>query len=145
MCRVDEYREVMDLERQRGIVRWGRLGLIVSALLYAVCILIQVFLAGLSTGMLGAEPQRWSDHVTFGQMIGTLPILLVIFAVIGRVPMVTIILSVAIFFLYGMQYPFANTNTSNIAALHAVNALVMFWITTTILQQTYRVAFGRQA
>jgi hypothetical protein len=121
----------------------GQIGLTVSAWLYAVCILIQVFLAGLSTGLLGAEPQRWSDHVSFGQMIGTLPILLVIFALVGRVSVLTIVLSVAIFFLYGLQYPFANTNTSAVAALHAVNALVMFWITTQIAQQAQRIAFQR--
>ena len=119
----------------------GRIGLTVSAWLYAVCILVQVFLAGLSTGLLGAEPQRWSDHVSFGQMIGTLPILLVIFALVGRVSILTIVLSVAIFFLYGLQYPFANTNTSAVAALHAVNALVMFWITTQIAQQAQRMVF----
>jgi hypothetical protein len=121
----------------------GQIGLTVSAWLYAVCILVQVFLAGLSTGLLGAEPQRWSDHVSFGQMIGTLPILLVIFALVGRVSILTIVLSVAIFFLYGLQYPFANTNTSAVAALHAVNALVMFWITTQIAQQAQRMAFQR--
>jgi hypothetical protein len=123
----------------------GQIGLTVSAWLYAVCILIQVFLAGLSTGLLGAEPQRWSDHVSFGQMIGTLPILLVIFALVGRVSVLTIVLSVAIFFLYGLQYPFANTNTSAVAALHAVNALVMFWITTQIAQQAQRMAFAGRA
>ncbi len=132
------------MERQSVIVRWGRVGLIVSAWLYAVCILVQVFLAGLSTGLLGAEPERWSDHISFGQMIGTLPILLVVFALIGRVSIPLIVMAVAIFFLYGLQYPFANTNTSAVAALHAVNALVMFWITTTIATQTQRLAFARR-
>jgi hypothetical protein len=131
------------LERRGGIVRVGQIGLTVSAWLYAACIAVQVFLAGLSTGLLGGEPDRWTDHISFGQMIGTLPILLVIFALVGRLPVLTIVLSVAIFFLYGLQYPFANTDTSNVAALHAVNALVMFWLTTLIAQQAQRMAFQR--
>jgi len=137
-------REMGDLENRGGFARLGQIGLTVSAWLYAACILVQVFLAGLSTGLLGNEPQRWSDHISFGQMIGTLPILLVIFALIGRLPVITIVLSVAIFFLYGLQYPFANTDNGNVAALHAVNALVMFWITTLIAQHAQRLAFGRR-
>lgn len=132
------------MERRGGIKRLGQIGLAVSAWLYAACIIIQVFLAGLSTGLLGNEPERWSDHISFGQMIGTLPILLVVFALAGRLPVVTIGISVAVFFLYGLQYPFANTDTGSVAALHAVNALVMFWLTTLIAQQAQRLAFRRQ-
>ncbi len=132
------------MERRGGFARIGQIGLTVSAWLYAVCIAVQVFLAGLSIGLLGGEPARWSDHISFGQMIGTLPILLVIFALVGRLPIITIVLSVAIFFLYGLQYPFANTDTGSVAALHAVNALVMFWLTTLIAQQAQRLAFGRR-
>ena len=134
-------REMGALERRGGFARLGQIGMTVSAWLYAVCIAVQVFLAGLSTRLLGNEPERWADHISFGQMIGTLPILLVIFALVGRLPVITIVLSVAIFFLYGLQYPFANTNTSAVAALHAVNALVMFWITTLIAQQAQRQWF----
>jgi hypothetical protein len=127
------------LERQSGIVRWARIGVIVSAWLYAACIVVQVFLAGMSIGLLGSAPQHWSDHTSFGQMIGALPVLVVIFALVGRLPVLSIVLSVAIFFLYGLQYPFANSNTSSVAALHAVNALVMFWIATLIAQQAQRL------
>ncbi len=116
-----------------------------SAWLYAACIIVQVFLAGLSTALLGNEPARWSDHTSFGQMIGTLPILLVVFALIGRLPVVTIVLSVAIFFLYGLQYPFAMADGGAVAALHAVNALVMFWITVTIAQRAQRLVMPGRA
>ena len=72
-------------------------------------------------------------------MIGIFPVLMVLCALIGRLPVLSIVLSVAIFFLYGLQYPFAMTNTSAIAALHAVNALLMFWIATIIAQQGLRL------
>lgn len=89
--------------------------------------------------MLGNEPARWADHVSFGQMIGTLPVLLVVFALIGRMPVLPIVLSVAIFFLYGLQYPFAMADGGAVAALHAVNALVMFSITGMIALQSQRL------
>lgn len=123
-------------KRRGEIVRWGRIGLIVSAWLYAAGIAVQVFLAGLS---IFDNAGRWADHASFGQMVGTLPILLVIFALIGRVPVLTIGLSVAVFFLYGLQFAFANADNGSVAALHAVNALVMFWLTTLIAQQTQRL------
>lgn len=129
------------MQRRGGMTRWARIGLIVTAWLYAACIVVQVFLAGLSTGLLGNSPERWADHISFGQMIGTLPILLVIFALVGRLSLLTIGLAVAVFFLYGFQYISANTDTGNVAALHAVNALIMFWIATLIAQQAQRLAF----
>lgn len=132
------------MERRGGIVRLGRIGLAVSAGLYAACIVVQVFLAGLSTALLGNEPQRWSDHTAFGQMIGTLTILMVLGAVIGRMPLLTIGLTVAIFFLYGFQFISANTDTGSVAALHAVNALVMFWLTIVVVQQTRRLPGAAQ-
>ena len=130
------------MNRGGGIVRWGRIGLIVSAWLYVACITVQVFLAGLSVF---DDATRWADHKSFGQMIGTLPILLVIFALIGRVPVLTIALSVAVFFLYGLQYAFANADSGSVAALHAVNALVMFWLTMLIAQQTQRTVMVTRA
>lgn len=129
------------VERRGGVTRWARVGVIVSAGLYAACVVVQVFLAGLSTTFLGDEPERWADHVSFGQMIGTLPVLLVILALVGRLPLLTIGLSVAIFFLYGFQYISANTDAGSVAALHAVNALLMFWLSTLVAQQARRRAF----
>ncbi len=116
-----------DVDPTNPIVRYSRLAFVVSAWAYAASVVWQVFLAGLS--VLGNEP-RWSDHISTGQMVGTLTIFMVIFALIGRLPLVVIGLSILVLLLYGMQYPFANTDTSWLAALHAVNALVMFWLST---------------
>lgn len=126
------------MEPRSGIARWARIGLLVSAWLYAVTVAIQVFLAGVSTF---DTAERWADHVSFGQMIGTLPILLVLFSVVGRVSIVTIGISIALFFLYGFQYIFANSDVGSVAALHAVNALVMFWLTLLVAQQVRPLAF----
>lgn len=127
------------MEAQGGLVRWSRIGLVAAAWLYAACIAIQVFLAGMSIGLLGQTPGHWADHKSFGQMIGVFPIVIVLFALLGRLPVLPIVLSVAIFVLYGLQYPFANSNTSSVAALHAVNALLMFWIATIVAQQGLRL------
>jgi hypothetical protein len=114
------------------------MGLVVSAWLFALCVVVQVFLAGLSTF---DSSERWSDHASFGQMIGTLTILLVVLALVGRLPRLTIVFSIVVFVLYGLQFPFANTDAGPLAALHVVNALALFWITVHVAQQATRLTF----
>ena len=126
------------MERRGGIVRWTRIGFVVSALLFAVGVVVQVFLAGMSVF---DPPGRWADHVSIGQQIGTLTILLVIFAIVGRLSKLTIGMSVAIFFLYGLQFAFANADAGAVAAFHAVNALALFWLTIQVAQQARPLAF----
>lgn len=121
------------------IARWSRVGFVVSAWLYAAAVLVQVFLAGLSTF---DDPSRWPDHVSFGQMIGTFTILMLVFAVLGRLPWLIVGLAFAEFMLYGMQYPFALSSVGAMAALHAVNALVMFWLAINLAQRAQPLAFG---
>jgi hypothetical protein len=118
---------------QPAHVKWGRVGTVAVAWLFATCVALQVFLAGLATFDDGA---RWSDHVSVGQWIGVLTILLVIFAIAGRVSRTVMALSALVFLLYGMQYPFANTEVGSMAALHAVNALALFSLSLHIASRT---------
>ncbi|HBY46998.1 MAG TPA: DUF6220 domain-containing protein [Thermomicrobiales bacterium] len=122
------------------ISRWSRIGFVVSAWLYAVGVIIQVFLAGLSVFN---DATRWPDHVQFGQMVGGFTVLMVAFAVVGRLPWLIVGLAFAEFMLYGMQYPFALSSIGAMAALHAVNALIMFWLAITLAQRTQSLALSR--
>ncbi|HUG16097.1 MAG TPA: DUF6220 domain-containing protein [Thermomicrobiales bacterium] len=107
-------------------VKWGRISTITTAWLFAACVALQVFLAGLATFDAPDGPAHWAEHVSFGQWIGVLTILLLVFAIAGRLPRMLVALSALVLVLYGMQYPFANTDASSMAALHAVNALALF-------------------
>lgn len=122
------------MREQPGHVRWGRIGTVASAWLFAACVALQVFLAGLATF---DSPVHWVDHVNVGQWIGTLTVLLLIFAIVGRVSRTSIVLSALVFLLYGLQYPFANTDAGSVAALHALNALALFWLSMTIGSRTW--------
>ncbi len=138
-----EERNVPDvISPEHPIARWSRVGFVLSAWLYAAAVLVQVFLAGLSTF---DDPARWPDHVQFGQMIGTFTVLMVAFAVLGRLPWLIAGLAFAEFMLYGMQYPFALSSVGAMAALHAVNALVMFWLAINLAQRAQPLAFDRAA
>jgi hypothetical protein len=118
--------------RQSSLARWSRVGFVVSAWLFAAGVALQVFLAGLSTF---DNPARWADHVSFGQWIGTFTILLVLFSLTGRLPRELIGLSVIVLLLYGLQFSFANIDNGPIAALHALNALALFWLSVHLAQR----------
>ncbi len=128
------------ISSEHPIARWSRVGFVLSAWFYAATILVQVFLAGLSTF---DDPTRWPDHVQFGQMIGAFTVLMLVFAILGRLPWPIAVLAFAEFMLYGMQYPFALSSVGAMAALHAVNALVMFWLAITLAQRAQPLAFDR--
>jgi hypothetical protein len=121
------------LRYQSGVVRWGRIGTVAVAWLFAAGVALQVFLAGIGTF---DNPARWVDHVHVGQWIGSLTILLLILAVVGRASRLVIALSALVLVLYGMQYPLANTDVGSMAALHAVNALALFWLSMEIATRT---------
>jgi len=117
-------------ESMSSLVRWSRLATVATAWLFAAAVVVQVFLAGAS--IFDPANPRWTDHRTVGEMIGTLTIFLVIFAVVGRLPLLQIGMAVAIFFLYGFQWMFANLDNGSVAALHAVNALALFWLSVEL-------------
>lgn len=123
-----------------ALVRWMRLATVATAGLFAATVVIQVFLAGVS--IFDPANPRWTDHRTVGEMIGTLTIFLVIFAVVGRLPLLQIGMALAIFFLYGFQWMFANMDNGSVAALHAVNALLLFWLSVELAKRAMAVQRG---
>lgn len=113
--------------------RWARIGVVVLAWLFAAGVVVQVFLAGLS---LFDSALRWDDHRVFGSAIGIVPILLLVYAVVGRLGLRLIGGAALLFWLYGLQFAFAHAGNGYVAALHPVNALALFALA---------VALGRAA
>jgi hypothetical protein len=127
----------MDRNANRtGLLRWARIGFVASAWLYALSVLVQVFLAGVS---LFGEPQYWADHRSLGASVGVFPLLMALAALLGRLGWPAVVISVALILLHGLQFPFANAGSAFVAAFHPVNALVMFvlalWIAERIRPQ----------
>lgn len=112
---------------QRTVSRvWGILFFAMLAL-FSACILIQVFLAGLA---IFVEPVYWVRHTMFVRFFELIPILMVVLALIGRLPRRWIWQSVALLFLIFLMYFSANIGSTYpyMAALHPVLAIVMFWV-----------------
>lgn len=105
------------------ITNVARIGFVALAWLFAAAVVVQVFLAGLS---LFDSALRWDDHRAFGSLIGFVPVLLLVCAVVGRLPLRLIGGAALLFWLYGMQFALAHAGTGYVAALHPVNAIALF-------------------
>jgi mercuric ion transport protein len=105
---------------------------VVFAWVLALCLLIQVFLAGL--GIFGS-PSLLSLHTTFIHYFEFLPLLLILLALMGRTRHALVWWSLLLQVQIELQYFFAHAPVSVVAALHPVNAVLMFWITIHVARR----------
>ncbi len=111
--------------RSGGFVYRLRQFHLMLAVLFVTTVVLQVFFAGL--GVL-VSPEYFGLHVSLGHLV-SLPIFgLFITGLLGRSGWRSVGGSAALFFLYGLQYAFLEGTAGPVRALHAVNALLMFWL-----------------
>jgi mercuric ion transport protein len=105
------------------------------AALNAAGITVQVFLAGLNV-FLG--PQWWGLHIALGHGIGVLLLMQAVAAWLMRLPARSRWLSLGMLALFSLQYNVralaSLLQAPYLRALHAVNALLLFWIAITLAQ-----------
>ena len=134
----------MHAQQQRPLFKhmasqWSQLLYVLVAWLFALCIVVQAFLAGLS---IFAGPAWWVIHVEAGHWFNPVPILLLLLAFPGRFPRSIVLLSALLFIQYELQVALIEVAGSLrwpvLAAFHPVNAVVMFWVTVTVARQAQR-------
>lgn len=117
-----------------AVRRFARLGSLVLGSLFALAILLQVFMAG---GGIFASSSWWPMHEVSGMAISVLPLLFLVLAWIGQLGRRSLWLSGLALVLVVLQ-SFLVTLPGTLvvpvlAALHPVNALVIFalalWLT----------------
>lgn len=85
------------------------------AWLFAAGVVVRIFLTGLA---LFDSALRWQDHMGFGYMIGVPLLLLLLLALIGRMPRPIIGMTVVLLVLYIVQITRPNLEAGCIAAGH---------------------------
>lgn len=107
----------MNLRTVHGVVAWA----VVAA------IVVQVFLAGLSIAQLGGSGS-FVTHVEVGRIFGIVFLALIVTAAIARTGRRRIGQAAGLFGLFVVQsiLPYMDPGLPIAAALHPVNALVMF-------------------
>jgi mercuric ion transport protein len=120
--------------------------LAVVAWLFAGCIVVQVFLAGM--GVFDG-PTAFATHRDFGYTFGMLTLVMVIVAIVGRLPRRLIGLSLLALVQFALQSVFIlfREDQPAIAALHPVNGVLLLVVAITIgrIAWSGRTAAARQA
>lgn len=107
--------------------------MVAIAWLFAVGVVVQIFLAGLA---LFDSAEYWVDHVDIGYAIGALAYLLPILALLGRVGLPRIGHAVVVALLYVVQTILPNIDAGYIAALHPLNAFLLLGAATSLGSRT---------
>ena len=112
------------------------------AALFVAMIVVQVFLAGAALSNLGGSGD-FGTHVEFGYTwVGIAALLVVVTALVARRPRRDVGITVGILVLYIIQtvLPSAKASLPVVAALHPVNALLLFGLAAWYARRAWRMA-----
>lgn len=109
-----------------------------AAVTYLVGIVIQVLLAGAAV----FELIEFAPHVGLGWLLGSAPLLLIPLAVVARAGLSTVSLTIVLAFdaMIQPELALAREDDPVIAALHPVNAFVLFWLTLLVVRRAVALA-----
>ena len=114
-----------DKEMHPPLVRHARFGFMLLARIFAVLILIQVFLAGLATFW---NAEQWASHAGFSRLLIVPPLLMLIASFIARLPRSFRLSSAGLIGMFILMAVTAKLSSAAgfVSALHPVLALMMF-------------------
>jgi len=120
-----------------GLNRFSRGLYLVLAWALVLSVAYQTFLAGMAVFV---DASNWARHTGFVHVFEMVPILLLVLAFTGRMPRGEgyYLWPVVLWVLIAAQYAFAAAGATMVAALHPVNALVIFWISHMLARKARR-------
>jgi uncharacterized protein DUF6220 len=109
--------------------------------LFLVGVVVQFFLAGLYVfGSTSIE-----SHRVLGFILAAAPLLLIVLALVGRLPRRTVLLTVLLLGLSVLQSILANVDIDEVGALHPVNALVIAFVAYGLMQRSRNYLASKMA
>lgn len=110
-----------------SLARPARVGFVLVAWLFVVCVAIQTYLAGLGVF---STTSAFIAHREFGYLFGILTLVMVVLAVAGRLSMLFIGGSILLLVLFALQSVFVllRSEMPDMAALHPLNGFVIFFM-----------------
>jgi hypothetical protein len=111
--------------------RWARPGFAAVAWLFAACNIVQIYLAGLGVF---ESPDAFLTHRDFGYLFGVLTLVMLVLALVGRLPRAMIGATVALLVLFALQSVFVivRSGAPALAALHPVNGFLIAGISIVV-------------
>ncbi|QQZ08628.1 DUF6220 domain-containing protein [Heyndrickxia vini] len=114
----------------------GRMIFLILSILFIMCLLTQVFFAGLAIFI---NPSNWANHTNFIHFFEWLPLLMLITSFVGKLPVGMRWQSAGLFVLIFLMYFTAHSNTivpiKYSAAAHPVIAMVLFILSVNVTQR----------
>jgi uncharacterized protein DUF6220 len=113
---------------------YARVAYVVAAWIFVLCVLVQLFLAGLGVF---AGYQNFFTHRDFAYLFGWLPLVMVLVGLVGRLPRRMIVGALVLFGLMALQSVFIafRTQRPELAALHPVNGGVILLLGVWLAQR----------
>lgn len=120
-----------------GYVRWARFAFNVVAWLFAVCVAVQIYLAGIAVFAVPAV-NDFDLHRNFGYLFGLLTLVLIVLAIVARLPRRVIGASALLLVLFALQSVFVlmRVSTPAAAALHPLNGFLIFLVSLWVAWTT---------
>jgi mercuric ion transport protein len=104
--------------------------------LFAGCVVVQVFLAGLGVF---DDPGAFITHREFGYLFGWLTLVALVLALVGRMPRRAVGLSVLLLVLFALQSVFValRSDLPAVAALHPLNGFAILGVAIVTAQLSW--------
>lgn len=119
------------IKKEPSRLRYCRLAYSILALVFLICIVVQVYLAGMA---LFGDSEVWKWHRSFVPMFGYISVVLFILGIVGKLNRKMIWGSLGLFVLISLQYI---TALHIAGALHPVIALALFWGALALVRGSY--------
>lgn len=131
---------------QKGVqittgARYSRYAYVIIAIIFAACVMAQVFLAGMAVF---GNPADWKLHEAFVHYFEYLPIIMIILAFTGRLNRELRWMPFGLIVLIAVQYAtanMANLASGYIAAIHPVTGMGMFLLAMNIVRKSWPTIF----
>ncbi|MEH7501063.1 DUF6220 domain-containing protein [Neobacillus drentensis] len=130
----------MEKREEPRRVRVGKISFALLSVLFVCCIVAQVFLAGLA---IFVNPSNWKIHEMFVHLFEVIPVLMFIMSLVGKLPRWAVLHSAGLFGLIFVMYFTANITPVLpwAAAAHPVIAVMLFWLSVTLMKRAWRMTF----
>lgn len=143
MATLEASNQQENLQQRSGIIRGVRLFYWACAALLAMGVVAQVFLAG-ATLLAGGGFDYLDVHRSLAHLIELAAIVLMVAGLFTRLPWRVQGLGLLFFLLMFLQYVFLYVMPAvglpALRALHAVNALAMFWLAVYLTRRAWQLA-----
>jgi len=125
-------------------VRISRIVYLVLAIIFALCVVTQIFLSGMAIFI---SPANWMKHMTFVHLFGfNIPIFMLVFAFIGALPRWAYWQLLGILISIFLMYFTANisANLPWFGAMHPVFGVLLFVLSYTMVSKTWKFIFDNK-